>query len=188
MERPLRLRLAITEDGIAALQETSQFQNLAKSKKKDKKVRAAEEEAGRKKQAELLAFVGALDNTKVWMDRAEFLDDLDAAAKVTGIKLLAPIKKAIVAAFGERDENAAICRDKDGNPEPDPKLRDYEYVPLRENIYEYFEREVKPFVDDAWIDESKVEKGCSNSLGLRLLAFASRSAHSTLELTLKVGP
>jgi type I restriction enzyme M protein len=38
-------------------------------------------------------------------------------------------------------------------------LRDTENVPLKEDIYEYFEREVKPHVPDAWIDESKTKIG-----------------------------
>lgn|GEM_PF-2839590 len=37
-------------------------------------------------------------------------------------------------ALGERDETAEICRDKHGNPEPDPELRDTESVPLKESI------------------------------------------------------
>ena len=35
----------------------------------------------------------------------------------------------------------------------DPDLRDTENVPLKENIYEYFEREVRPHVPEAWINE-----------------------------------
>ena len=79
--------------------------------------------------------------------------------KSNSIKLNATLQKAIVNAIGERDENAEICRDSKGNPEPDPELRDYEKVPLKEDIYEYFEREVKPHVPDAWIDESKTKIG-----------------------------
>jgi type I restriction enzyme M protein len=48
-----------------------------------------------------------------------------------------------------------ICRDKDGNPEPDPELRDTESVPLSESVESFFEREVRPHVPDAWIDTSK---------------------------------
>ena len=40
-----------------------------------------------------------------------------------------------------------------------PPLRDYEMVPLKEDIHEYFRREVLPFVSDAWIDESKTKIG-----------------------------
>ena len=62
-------------------------------------------------------------------------------------------------ALAERDETADICMDTDGNPEPDPELRDYENVPLKEDIYEYVEREVLPHVPDAWVDESKTKVG-----------------------------
>jgi len=51
--------------------------------------------------------------------------------------------------------NPVTIEDRDGEPEPDADLRDTENVPLKENIHEYFEREVKPYVPDAWIDESK---------------------------------
>ena len=71
------------------------------------------------------------------------------------MKLAAPVRKAILSALSERDETAAICRDKDGNPEPDPELRDTESVPLAESVEAFFEREVKPHVPDAWIDTAK---------------------------------
>lgn len=44
-----------------------------------------------------------------------------------------------------------------GKPEADGSLRDNENVPLGESVYEYFEREVKPHVPDAWIDEAKTD-------------------------------
>jgi type I restriction enzyme M protein len=53
-----------------------------------------------------------------------------------------------------RDESGAIKRDRSGNPKPDPKLRDYERIPLEEDIEAYFEREVRPHVPDAWMDRS----------------------------------
>lgn len=49
--------------------------------------------------------------------------------------------------------------DKKGNKKPNPELRDTERVPLKENIQDYFKREVLPFVPDAWIDESKTKIG-----------------------------
>ncbi len=42
---------------------------------------------------------------------------------------------------------------KKGHKLYDPDLRDTENVPLKEDIYEYFEREVKPHVPEAWINE-----------------------------------
>lgn len=48
---------------------------------------------------------------------------------------------------------------KKGKPVPDTSLRDTENVPLKEDIQEYFEREVLPFAHDAWIDEKKTKIG-----------------------------
>ncbi|HNW51084.1 MAG TPA: class I SAM-dependent DNA methyltransferase [Prolixibacteraceae bacterium] len=71
-----------------------------------------------------------------------------------------------------RDEKGKMVRDKNKNPKPDANLRDYENIPflrpvethgrasLRpQTIQEYFDREVKPHVPDAWIDESKTKTG-----------------------------
>jgi type I restriction enzyme M protein len=38
-------------------------------------------------------------------------------------------------------------------------LRDFENVPLKEDIDSYFEREVRPHVPDAWLDRSKDKLG-----------------------------
>ena len=52
-------------------------------------------------------------------DRDKFESMLTAAARKAGVKLPAPIQKAILSALSERDETAAICRDKDGrHPSP----------------------------------------------------------------------
>ena len=77
---------------------------------------------------------------------------MTAAAEAAAVKLRAPVKKAILAALGERDEGADVCRDKDGNPEPDKDLRDYENVPLGEDVDAYFERQVRPHVPEAWVN------------------------------------
>ena len=69
-------------------------------------------------------------------------------------KLGTVLYKSFINTVGERDEKAEICLDKDGNPEPDSELRDYENVPYEMNIKEYFDKEVKPYVPDAWINES----------------------------------
>jgi len=56
-------------------------------------------------------------------------------------------------------ENDKVVRDNKGNPKPDSSLRDYEKVPLKDDIDEYFEREVKPHVPDAWMDRLKDKVG-----------------------------
>jgi type I restriction enzyme M protein len=43
--------------------------------------------------------------------------------------------------------------------ETESDLRDSENVPLKENIYSYFLKEVKPHVDEAWIDLEKTKIG-----------------------------
>ena len=48
---------------------------------------------------------------------------------------------------------------KKGKPEADASLRDTENVPLKEDIEEYFKREVLPFAPDAWIDKKKSKIG-----------------------------
>ncbi len=151
VDRPLRLNFQVTEDRLARLVEQSGFANLAVSKKLDKKARAAEEKAGREMQQRIIAALKTLPDERV-KDRAVFSQRLDAALEQAELKLKAPVLKAILAALGERDETAAPCLDDDGNPEPDPELRDYENVPLRESVDDYFRREVLPHVPDAWIN------------------------------------
>ncbi len=46
-----------------------------------------------------------------------------------------------------------------GKPQADSSLRDVENIPLKENIEEYFQREILPHVPDAWIDLSKTKVG-----------------------------
>ncbi|MCO6043330.1 type I restriction-modification system subunit M [Aeoliella sp. ICT_H6.2] len=156
VERPLKLVFQVTPERIEALREVRAFENLAKSKKKKgTKAHEAEVAAGKEYQAALVAMLESLHARTVYKNRDEFLDIITAAAKDADVKIPAPIKKAILATFSERDESADVCTDKDGNPEPDTELRDYENVPLKEDIYEYFAREVTPHVPDAWISEEK---------------------------------
>ena len=57
-----------------------------------------------------------------------------------------------------RDDNGEIVLKK-GKPVADATLRDSENIPLTEDIQAYFEREVKPYAPDAWIDEKKTKIG-----------------------------
>ncbi|MGH8480071.1 MAG: type I restriction-modification system subunit M [Gammaproteobacteria bacterium] len=153
VERPLRLNFQASPEGIARLDEEKGFQALAQSKKKGS-AGAKEQAEGRARQEAIRKLVRGLPDTLV-RDRDDFERLLDGAAKKGGQKLPAPARKAILSALSERDEAAAICRDKDGNPEPDPELRDTESVPLAERVEAFFDREVRPHVPDAWIDTTK---------------------------------
>jgi len=107
----------------------------------------------------LLADFAEMHGSKLYKDRKAFLIDLREVDRAAGVRLTAPEIKAVLGALGERDKMAEICRDRDGNPEPDPELRDTESVPLQESIEAYFKREVLPHVPDAWIDETKTKIG-----------------------------
>ena len=52
-----------------------------------------------------------------------------------------------------------IVTDKQGKPKPDTKLRDYEKIPLKQDVDGYFAREVKPHVPDAWMDRTRDKVG-----------------------------
>ena len=174
VERPLRLSFQVTPDRIESLKLSRAFENLATSKKKGKEA-AAEIEAGIQLQIDLLACLRSMPDDAVWKSRPEFEAALDNACASVGRtprsarvpldpplaapRIPAPLRKAVLSALSERDETAEICLDADGNPEPDPDLRDTETVPLKEDIHEYFGLEVQPHVPDAWIDESKTKVG-----------------------------
>jgi len=151
VERPLRLNFQASPKRIARLRDERAFQNLAHSRKRDKAIKALEEAAGREQQKAVLAMLETLPDT-LYTDRRQFEKALNAAVKRRGVKLTASLRKAILSALSERDETAEICRDKHGRPEPDPDLRDYERVPLGEDVDAYFAREVLPHVPDAWVD------------------------------------
>ena len=57
------------------------------------------------------------------------------------------------------EEREVVVRDKRGNPKPNPTLRDYERVPLTEEIDAYYQREVKPHMPDSWLDRKKDKVG-----------------------------
>jgi len=68
-----------------------------------------------------------------------------------------------------KDENGNIETNTKEQSKPDSKLRDYENIPflkldagkklVPQTIEEYFKREVKPHLPDAWVDESKTKIG-----------------------------
>ena len=153
VERPLRLDFEASSERIARLDDRRAFANLAVSRKKGA-ARAKDEEAGRKKQAAIRALLRSLPDT-LFLDRAVFEGELAEAVRRAKLNLAAPIRKAILSALSERNDEAEICRDRDGRPDPDPELRDSENVPLREDVESFFEREVKPHVPDAWIDANR---------------------------------
>lgn len=136
IERPLRLNFQASQERIARLANEKVFARLSEDEREEIEV-------------VLLAMGGKLFNNRDAFEKA-----LAKVLKAEGVKIAGPVKKAILAALSERHEEADICTDKDGNPEPDTDLRDHELVPLKEDWREYVAREVTPFAPDAWVDES----------------------------------
>jgi type I restriction enzyme M protein len=137
IERPLRLSFQAMPERLARLAEERAVQKLETVERQ-----------------ELLDALARHLPTQSFTNRAAFDKALAKALKGAGIKIGAPVKKAILSALSERDETADLCLDADGKPEPDSELRDHELVPLTENWRDYVAREVAPFVPDAWVDES----------------------------------
>ena len=141
VERPLKLRFEITEDTITALE--------------------ASKPLTRWDGHDILVSALGTPLGTVWWTKKEASTALHAAARSSGAlwPATASHQKAIWAAVSVSDPEGEVQQDKDGAPLPDPDLRDYENVPLDEDINGYFAREVKPHVPDAWIDHSKTKVG-----------------------------
>jgi type I restriction enzyme M protein len=160
IERPLKLNFAVDKERLARVEQISAFQNLATTKKrKDKTAADTEIAEGSKLQKIILAALSGLASKGVVKKRDDFSEIMKVCFREAGVKVPATLFKAILMALAERDESADVCKDSSGNPEPDPELRDYEQVPLKEETVEYLKREVLPHVPDAWIDERKTRVG-----------------------------
>ncbi|RUO77500.1 type I restriction-modification system subunit M [Idiomarina seosinensis] len=138
IERPLRLNFQASEERVALLDDEKALQKLKT------------DDFNQLKQT-----IQRINADTLLTSRDDFTKALNAELKASDVKLTAAQLKAVLNALSERDSDADVCADKKGNVEADAGLRDYENVPLTEDIYEYFEHEVKPHVPDAWIDESK---------------------------------
>ena len=139
VERPLRLNFQTSAERIEKVLEERAIQKLDQSA-----------------QQQLTDVLQSLDASVLHLNREQFTKLLKKALTQHEINLSAPELKAVLNALSERDPEADICKTK-GKPEPDASLRDNENVPLGESVHAYFEREVKPHVADAWIDESKTD-------------------------------
>jgi type I restriction enzyme M protein len=158
VERPVQLNFQASDERIELLKEEQVFLKLTESKKKKKDEQLKEIEEGKKKQGKIIKALKSNGNT-LYKNKDKFESVLDNVFMEHKIEVDKSLKKAILKALSEHDETADIICGKNGNPEPNPDLRDYENVLLKEDIYEYFKREVKPHLPDAWIDEKKTRVG-----------------------------
>lgn len=139
VEQPLRRRWVISEDAVAAFGESKAWQKFATATS----VEPVETGA----QTFLADYAGK-----------EYATDKDLIAEASTV-LPAAAAKELAKLAAVPDPDAPIITDRKGNPLPDPDLRDYENVPLGEDIDEYLRREVLPYAPEAWIDYSKSKTG-----------------------------
>ncbi|MGI4791512.1 MAG: type I restriction-modification system subunit M [Janthinobacterium lividum] len=141
VERPLRLAAHISNERIAAFKE-------------------ATPEAMHSLPTALRMLFGS----ELCLDYNAFRTKWESYLKASKVKLDKKAAEAVQRAFVWKDEAAAPVVKKrlpDGTVqyESDSELRDTENVPLSETIQAFFDREVKPFVPDAWIDHEKTVRG-----------------------------
>ena len=101
-------------------------------------------------QASLLKALAAFTQDRI-PSRKTFAKQLRANGYKPGTAVMKVLQKHL----SDHDDEAEICTDAKGHPESNSDLRDYENVPLKEDVKAYFAREVLPHVPKAWIDESK---------------------------------
>jgi type I restriction enzyme M protein len=137
---------------MTRLKEYKDFLNDVPSKKKGEKG-----EAGNKVWQELRSAIyeilEEIRGTAI-SSREKFLEKLESELKKRDCKITKKTLRMVWQQIGERDEEAEICLDEDGKSEADNELKDYERVPWGVDVNDYFNKEVKPYASDAWIDES----------------------------------
>jgi type I restriction enzyme M protein len=134
IERPLRLRFQMTTDDKARFLDA--YPHLLDD------VQAIDKALGRKPQ---------LDWNAVWERIEDVLHKRKSQWKASEQKLFRSV-------FTRTDREAEAVTRNQGY-EPDPDLRDFENVPLKDDIDSYIKREVMPHMPDAWLDRAKNKVG-----------------------------
>ncbi len=137
VEQPLRLRYQMT------IEDKSRFLDACPYLLDD--VQAIDKTLGREP---------SYDWNATWESIADLLHEHQSRWKKVEQRLFRDV-------FTEKDPQAERVR-KDGREkgyEPDTALRDFENVPLKDDIDAYFEREVAPHVSDAYMDRDKDKVG-----------------------------
>lgn len=137
VERPLRLRYQMT------IEDKARFLDACPHLLDD--VQAIDKALGRDPM---------LDWNTVW-------DCIQGLLQKRKSRWKAPVQKLFRNVFTRNAPDAeGVAKAERGDGfEPDPDLRDYENVPLKVDIDDFFEREVLPHVPDAWMDRSRDKIG-----------------------------
>ncbi|WP_447893971.1 N-6 DNA methylase [Vreelandella sp. GE22] len=140
VERPLRLNFQASPERLAKLDDEKPFQKL------DEAEREAIKEA-----------CATLDPDERYTNRDVFTKALKAALKAAGLKIGAPVQKALLNAFSERDPDADACKEANGRITSDVNLRVQVYIPIGEIIDEKAFNKITADFDDAWVERDIVD-------------------------------
>ncbi len=140
VERPLRVNLRPSADRIENVWDKRYFGRL------DEDV-----------QERVVAMLHDMED-RMYDDYAAFRSHLKEELDARGISIRKKKRTDILEALSEKDSDAKPARDTKNRLISNTDLRDYERVPLKEDVFEYFEREVKPHVEDAFIDEDYTDE------------------------------
>ena len=156
VERPQQFNYQVTEERLNNLYGVSQFKNLAISKSKDFEIKEKEESEGKQKQEEIINALKEIP-AKKYSNWNEFGGEVKNVLEPFNLK--PAFIKNVILALSEHDDSADYVTNKKEELIADPKLKDYEKVPLKEDIGEYFEEEVLKYYPNAWFDEKNNIKG-----------------------------
>ena len=148
VERPLRLDYSTAEERLKSLSETDTFIYGNTN----------DDESAPPFYIKLSEALREVDQTKVFLNKNDFADEVQKTLSKHNIDMAGRVE-ALLSCLCQTNADADIVTDKKGNPVADTSLRDTETIPLKEDIQEYFGREVLPHIPDAWIDESKTKIG-----------------------------
>jgi type I restriction enzyme M protein len=160
IERPLRLRYQM------ALEDKARFLDAAPHLLDD--VQAIDKAFGREPQ---------LDWNVVW-------SWIEKLLKKRGSRWKAPEEKLFRSVFTVKDPKGEPVK-KGSGFEADPDLRDFENVPLKEDIVAYFEGEVTPHVPDSWMDRSKDKVGYEINFNRHFYTFTPKRNLAEIDADLK---
>lgn len=102
----------------------------------------------------------SIKSEKIYLSENEFMPVLLNALQKHNLSTDELIVDYLIDICSEKDSRGEIVtKGKKKQSVPDTEKRDFENVPLIEDIDSYFNREVKPYNPDAWIDKTKTKVG-----------------------------
>ena len=168
IEHPLKRNFQVSDDRLEVLKAGRGFARLPEEQ-----------------QQRVLTALQTLNRNQRYKNRDVFTGILTDAFAKARVNVPPAQLKLIWQALSEADESADVCTNRKGEPEPDAELRDYENVPLREDVDTYFKREVLPHVPQAWIDHRKTTVGYEIPFNRHFYVFKPPRALDEIDAELK---